>query len=188
MDAEMIRDQALSISGLLVKDIGGKSVKPYQPAGLWKPVGFGQQHATQARQWFSSLQKKHVHILEKDLPPPSMAIFDAPNRETCTVRRARTNTPLQALVLMNDVQFFEAAREFAEKIMKDGGKELNEKLSYAYEQYSEGVQPKPSPTHSLIYNEHLSEFPKTMKQQRKFLKVENQLLTHPLIKLNSCGP
>ena len=101
LDAELIRDQALSVSGLFVKDIGGKSVKPYQPAGLWKPVGFGGSNtATFKQDSGSALYRRSMYTFWKRTShPPSMAIFDAPNRETCTVRRARTNTPLQALVL-----------------------------------------------------------------------------------------
>ena len=173
MDAEMIRDQALSISGLLVKDIGGKSVKPYQPAGLWKPVGFGGSNtATFKQDSGSALYRRSMYTFWKRTShPPSMAIFDAPNRETCTVRRARTNTPLQALVLMNDVQFFEAARKFAEKIMKDGGKELNEKLSYAYRTVL-GRRPTETESNSLInlYNEHLSEFSKNKETAKEILE------------------
>ena len=172
LDAELIRDQALSVSGLLVKDIGGKSVKPYQPAGLWKPVGFGGSNtATFKQDSGSALYRRSMYTFWKRTShPPSMAIFDAPNRETCTVRRARTNTPLQALVLMNDVQFFEAARKFAEKIMHKGGKELNEKINYAYRTIlSRGPTETESKSLLNLYNEHLSEFSKNKETAKEIL-------------------
>ena len=91
--------------------------------------------------------------------PPSMAIFDAPNRETCTVRRERTNTPLQALVLMNDVQFFEAARKFGERVMKEGGKGAEERILFIY-RTALGRLPSESEKNSILnlYNEHLKDF------------------------------
>ena len=102
--------------------------------------------------------------------PPSMAIFDAPNRETCSVRRARTNTPLQALVLMNDVQFFEAARKFAEKVIREGGKELNDKLNYAFRS-TLSRKPTTTETDSILnlYKEHLEEFSKNQDTVKDLL-------------------
>ena len=121
MDAEVIRDSALFVSGLLVDRIGGPSVKPYQPAGLWKPVGFGGSNTSVFKQdKGEKLYRRSMYTFwKRTSPPPSLSTFDAPDRETCQVRRARTNTPLQALVLMNDIQFVEAARKFAERIIKD---------------------------------------------------------------------
>ena len=123
LDAEVIRDQALAVSGLLVDEIGGKSVRPYQPAGLWKPVGFGGSNTSVFKQdTGSKLYRRSMYTFwKRTSPPPTMTTFDAPDRETCQVRRARTNTPLQALVLMNDVQFIEAARKFAERVISEGG-------------------------------------------------------------------
>jgi hypothetical protein len=134
LDAEVIRDQALSISGLLVGTIGGPSVKPYQPAGLWKPVGFGGSNTSVFKQDSGeNLYRRSMYTFwKRTSPPPSMSAFDAPDRETCQVRRARTNTPLQALVMMNDVQFFEAARKFAEKIMLEGGADKASKATFAF--------------------------------------------------------
>jgi mono/diheme cytochrome c family protein len=134
LDAEVIRDQALSVSGLLVDKTGGRSVKPYQPVGLWKPVGFGGSNTSEFKQDSGAkLYRRSMYTFwKRTSPPPTMATFDAPNRETCQVRRARTNTPLQALVLMNDVQFFEAARKFAEKVMHYGGDSIDDRVTFAF--------------------------------------------------------
>ena len=134
LDAEVIRDQALAISGLMVGTIGGKSVRPYQPAGLWKPVGFGGSNTSVFKQDSgSNLYRRSMYTFwKRTSPPPSMSTFDAPDRETCQVRRARTNTPLQALVLMNDVQFVEAAREFAVRVLTEGGEDVDTRLVFAF--------------------------------------------------------
>jgi len=116
LDAEVLRDQALAASGLLVPEIGGPSVKPYQPKGLWRAVAFGGSNTKEFKQDSGDdLYRRSVYTFwKRTSPPPSMAAFDAPTREGCTVRRERTNTPLQALVLLNDPQFVEAARHLAE--------------------------------------------------------------------------
>ncbi len=134
LDAEVIRDQALALSGLLIDTIGGKSVKPYQPAGLWKPVGFGGSNTSVfVQDKGEKLFRRSMYTFwKRTVPPPSMATFDAPDRETCAVRRARTNTPLQALVLMNDVQYVEAARKFAERVIIEGGTTVDERVTFAF--------------------------------------------------------
>ncbi len=134
LDAEVIRDQALALSGLLMDEIGGKSVRPYQPAGLWAPVGFGGSNTAKFTQdTGAKLYRRSMYTFwKRTSPPPAMTTFDAPDRETCQVRRARTNTPLQALVLMNDVQFIEAARKFAERVMREGGRSSGERLTFAF--------------------------------------------------------
>ncbi len=119
MDAEMIRDYALSASGLMSPKIGGKSVKPYQPIGVWEAVAMpGSDTRDYKQDSGESLYRRSVYTFwKRSAPPASMEIFNAPNRETCTVRRDRTNTPLQALVTLNDVQFVEAARHLAQTAM-----------------------------------------------------------------------
>jgi len=122
MDAEMIRDNALAVSGLLVRDIGGPSVSPYQPLGLWREVGYGGNFSAQTFVLGEGdeLYRRSLYTFwKRTAPPPNMMAFDAPNRETCTVMRSRSNTPLQALTLMNDPQYVEAARGLAERIMRE---------------------------------------------------------------------
>ena len=120
LDAEVLRDQALAVSGLLRRDLGGPSVKPYQPAGLWKVVAIvGSNTRVFKADSGDALYRRSVYSFwKRTSPPPSMAAFNAPTREQCTVRRERTNTPIQALVLMNDPQFVESARRLAENIIR----------------------------------------------------------------------
>lgn len=119
MDAEMIRDYALAASGLLVRKIGGPSVKPYQPDGVWEAVAMiGSNTRNYKRDSGENLYRRSMYTFwKRSAPPASMEILNAPNRETCCVRRERTNTPLQALVTLNDVQFVEASRVLAEKAL-----------------------------------------------------------------------
>ena len=123
MDAEMIRDYALSTSGLLVQKIGGPSVRPYQPDGVWEAVAMpGSDTRDYRRDSGDKLYRRSMYTFwKRSAPPASMDIFNAPSREVCTTHRDRTNTPLQALATMNDIQFVEAARRLAEVVMTEGG-------------------------------------------------------------------
>ena len=122
MDAEMVRDYALAASGLLVRQVGGPSVKPYQPDGVWEAVSMGGNTNTYKRDTGDALYRKSMYwFWKRTAPPASMEIFNAPSRETCTIRRERTNTPLQALVTLNDPQFVEAARALADRAWEIGG-------------------------------------------------------------------
>lgn len=123
MDAEMVRDYALAASGLLVPAIGGPSVKPYQPDGIWEAVAMHSSNTRfYQRDTGDKLYRRSLYTFwKRSAPPASMDIFNAPTRESCTVRRERTNTPLQALVTMNDVQFVEAARRLAEDAIQAEG-------------------------------------------------------------------
>ena len=115
LQAEMVRDQALALSGLLVEKLGGPSVKPYQPAGLWEEV---EKRGKFKRGNGQDLYRRSLYTnIRRTVAPPSMLLFDMPSREVCTVQRARTNTPLQALALMNEVTYVEAAKKFAERMV-----------------------------------------------------------------------
>ena len=120
LSAEMIRDQALAASGLLVNRIGGPSVRPYQPDGLWKELASASVDY-EADQGANQYRRGMYTFVRRTVPHPSMIAFDAPNRELCAVRRARTTTPLQALVLMNDPTYVEAARHLAARVLREAG-------------------------------------------------------------------
>ena len=119
LDAEVLRDQALFVSGLLVEKLGGPSVKPPQPDGLWFAVGYSGSNTVRFK---PDVGPDKVHrrtlytFLKRTAPAPQMSIIDAPSRESCTVRRERTNTPLQALLLLNDPQYVECARGLADRV------------------------------------------------------------------------
>lgn len=137
LPAEGIRDLALSVSGLLQHKIGGPSVSPYQPPGLWEELMARADGKNWTAQEYSQshgadLYRRTMYTFwKRTCPPAQLATFDAPDRETCTVRRARTNTPLQALVLMNDPTYVEAARKFAERILLEGGSTPDERITFA---------------------------------------------------------
>ena len=129
--AQMIRDQALAVSGLLVERVGGASVKPYQPEGLWAEVNEGGIAYDQAEG--DDLYRRSLYTFwKRTLGPPTMMAFDSSTREICIVRTGRTNTPLQALNLMNDVTYVEAARRLAERMMTEGGATPEERIGYGY--------------------------------------------------------
>jgi hypothetical protein len=123
LDAEVIRDYALAASGILVRKVGGPSVKPYQPEGVWEAVGMIGSNTREYKQDHGeALYRRSLYTFwKRAAPPASMDILNAPSRETCTVYRERTDTPLQALVTLNDPQFVEAARHLAQRALKSGG-------------------------------------------------------------------
>jgi hypothetical protein len=135
MPAEMIRDTALAASGLLHDTIGGPSVMPYQPRGIWEELAFGDGFSAQSYEQSHGpdLYRRGMYTLwKRTAPPASLATFDAPDREKCTARRAQTNTPLQALVLLNDPTYVEASRALAERALLEGGKDSKSRLTYAF--------------------------------------------------------
>ncbi len=157
LDAEFVRDNALDISGLLVKDIGGPSVKPYQPAGYWQHLNFPQ------RRWQKdsgdSLYRRGLYTWwQRTFLHPSLLAFDAQSREECTAQRPRSNTPQQALVLLNDPTYVEAARVFAAEIASQEG-DANTRLDWAFQK---ALQRDPSDAEAAIlhklHTKHLAEY------------------------------
>jgi hypothetical protein len=120
LDGEVIRDSVLAASGLVSTQMAGPPVKPYQPDGIWEAVAHhASKTAKYQRDSGDNLYRRSIYTLwKRGAPPPSMQVFDAPNRDLCVVRRDRTNTPLQALLTMNDVQFIEAARVMAAQALQ----------------------------------------------------------------------
>ena len=135
LPAEFIRDQALDVAGLLVPKIGGPSVKPYQPIGLWEEISFKGNFSAQyyEQDHGENLYRRSMYTFwKRTVPPPSLQTFDAPEREFCMVRRSVTNTPLQALVLMNDPTYVEASRKLAERMLTEGGANSTDRINFAY--------------------------------------------------------
>jgi hypothetical protein len=132
LDGETLRDAALATGGILVESLGGPSVKPYQPAGLWEAVSFNNSQKYEQDEGAAQYRRSLYIYWKRQSPPPNLLLFDAPTREYCVVRRPRTNTPLQALALLNDPQFVESSRGFAARILRDGGDTDCARLCYAF--------------------------------------------------------
>lgn len=156
MDAEMVRDYALAASGLLQTRIGGPSAKPYQPPNIWEAVAMEQSNTRFYKpETGDGLYRRSLYTFwKRAAPPPSMDIFNAPSRETCAVRRERTNTPLQALVTMNDVQFVEAARALAQNAIAS-----SPRLSKQFDFLSDRLMARPlAPEESRVLNRSYQDF------------------------------
>ena len=131
IDAEMVRDNALAISGLLVDKVGGPSVKPYQPAGYWDQLNFPKR--TYTNDQGAALYRRGLYTFWcRTFLQPSMQAFDAASREECTVERINSNTPLQALALLNDPTYVEAARSLAEHILREGGRDVSQRIDWTF--------------------------------------------------------
>jgi hypothetical protein len=169
LDAEMVRDNALAISGLLSTKIGGPSVKPYQPAGYWKHLNFPTREyypdhgADQYRRGlYTYWQRTFLH--------PSLKAFDAPTREECTVERPRSSTPLQALVLLNDPTYVEAARALAERMIREGGTSPAERINWAYRRaVSRKAKTEEAKLLIELHARHRAEFTKDPQAARKLI-------------------
>ena len=131
LTAEMIRDQALAASGLLVEKIGGPAVKPYQPPGLWEEIAMGKPKYEQSKG--EGLHRRSLYTFwKRTVPPPAMMTFDATERAVCTVKRQATSTPLQALALLNDTQLLEAARFVGARVLREGGEAPAARVGFAF--------------------------------------------------------
>jgi mono/diheme cytochrome c family protein len=132
LDAETLRDTALALGGILVEEIGGRSIKPFQPAGLWEAISFNNSQKYDPDEGQEQYRRSLYIYWKRQSPPPNMLLFDAPTREYCVVRRPRTNTPLQALAMLNDPQFVESSRAFAVRILRNGGSDDCSRLCHAF--------------------------------------------------------
>jgi hypothetical protein len=175
LPAESVRDNALEISGLLNSEIGGPSVYPYQPKGLWEEMAFGEIFSgqTYTPSTGKDLYRRSMYtIWKRTVPPASLATFDAPDREKCTSRRARTNTPLQALVLLNDPTYVEASRILAEGMITKGGADPAKRIGYAY---LRALARNPLPTEVRMLGDlaekELSHFQTDKEAAAKLLKI-----------------
>ena len=133
LPAETIRDQALAVAGLLTEKIGGPSVKPYQPAGLWEQLSVFDDKVLYERSKGADLYRRSLYTFwKRTVPPPALTTFDAPTREFCVISRSRSTTPLQALALLNDETYTEASRKLAERMLKEGGEYPSQRLGYGF--------------------------------------------------------
>jgi hypothetical protein len=176
LDAEFVRDNALAVSGLLSPKVGGPSVKPYQPEGYWQYLNFPVRDY-QPDKGEAQHRRGMYTYWQRTLPHPSLVAFDAPSREECTAERPRSSTPLQALVLLNDPTYVEAARTFAERVMKTGGTTVREKLNYAYSlALSRDIQDAESKVLTALHEKHLNEYSADKAAALKFLAVGQRAL------------
>jgi hypothetical protein len=171
LDAEFVRDNALAVSGLLIPELGGRSVKPYQPAGYWEHLNFPKRTWQQdsgdnlyRRGLYTWWQRMFLH--------PSLLAFDASTREECTVDRPRSNTPQQALVLLNDPTYVEAARALATRIIQEGGADPGERLNWAYRRVlSRDVRPAETQTLVQILQQHLADYRQNPEAARQLTSI-----------------
>ncbi len=172
--AEFIRDNALAASGLLNTTVGGPSAKPYQPEGLWIELGNFSHFLRHYKQDHddSQYRRSMYTFIRRTSPPPNMTIFDAPNREVCTITRERTNTPLQALVLLNDPQFVEASKALAYRLTREGGDSLAKQIETGFKLVlSRAPEPDEQRIMEELYTEQVAEFKKQKDEIDKLLAV-----------------
>ena len=171
--AEMIRDNALATSGLLVEKTGGPSVYPYQPEGLWDEISNKVWRYKYLQSEGEGLYRRSLYtIWKRTSPPPSMLIFDAADRGSCTVKRQTTSTPLQALVLLNDPQYLEAARVLADRMVEEGGNTPETQLSYGFRLLT-GREPNKEELGLItrLYQEELENYQAHPEKGREYLRV-----------------
>ena len=175
LDAEMIRDQALYVSDLLVEHLGGPSVKPPQPSGLWEAVGYTASNTAKfaADKGCEKVHRRSLYTFwKRTSPPPQMTTLDAPSRESCTVRRERTDTPLQALLLMNERQFVECARALAERAMRETETEPKVRIAFMFKlATSRAPDAREAAELLTTYQDHLANYIKNVESAKKLIAV-----------------
>ena len=175
LPAEMLRDNALAVSGLINTKIGGPSVSPYQPKGLWEEMAFGGDFSAQTyvQSHGDDLYRRSMYTFwKRSVPYPSLNVFDAPDREKCTARRTVTNTPLQALTLLNDPTYVEAARAFAQRDLLTGGTTTTDRIRYAF-RTATGREPSPKEFEILqrLYKKEITHYDSNPAAAKKLLEV-----------------
>ncbi|MFO1023184.1 MAG: PSD1 and planctomycete cytochrome C domain-containing protein [Planctomycetales bacterium] len=173
LQAEFLRDQALAASGLLVERVGGPSVKPYHPPGLYEQVVAGSSANSYEQGKGEDLFRRSLYTYwKRSVPNPAMLVFDAPFREACSMRRPRTNTPLQALNLMNDPTYVESARKLAERMIREGGSTVALQIDYGYRLVlGRGAKTRELAILIAAYDRTVGEFQKDSAQAVELLKV-----------------
>jgi hypothetical protein len=173
LTAEMFRDKALAVSGLLYDSLGGKWVKPYQPAGIWKAmanqIGENKYRPSQG----PGLYRRSLYTYwKRTIPPPTMVMFDAPERTLCVAKRQSTSTPLQSLALLNDPQFVEAARKLAERMLDEGGNSVEEQIAFGFR----AVTSREPSTRELelltrLYQDKISDYQQAQEEADGLMRV-----------------
>jgi hypothetical protein len=174
LEAEFIRDNALAVAGLLVNQVGGRSVFPYQPEGYWAPLNFPKREYVLDRG--DNLYRRGVYLhWQRTFPHPSLVAFDAPAREECTAARPVSNTPLQALVLLNDPNFVEAARVFGQNILRHGGRTFEKRLDWAYRKaLARPPTAEESKLLARLYQAQLERYRRDAAAAKEFVEVGNR--------------
>jgi hypothetical protein len=168
----MIRDNALAASGLLVRKVGGPSVYPYQPAGIWEALATRNKTKYEQGHKDDLYRRSLYTVWKRSSPPPSMMNFDAPDRYLCVVKRQKTATPLQSLVLMNDPQYIEASRVLAERMMKEAGEVQEDKITFAFKALTSRL-PRAEEMHLMkqLFTEELADFKQHPERASQLLSI-----------------
>ena len=176
----MIRNNALAVSGLLSNKLGGPSVKPYQPEGLWKEKNtFSLRLLKYQESEGEDLYRRGMYtFIKRGSPPPSLITFDATSREICTIKREKTSSPLQSLILLNDTQFFEASRVFAQRIFSESKNDLDQQIKYGF-RLATSRFPKKSEIFLIkeLYQNKLDYYRKNKSEAHKILNIGNSKKT-----------
>jgi hypothetical protein len=172
LQGEFIRDFALSVSNLLVESVGGPSVKPYQPVNIWNEVSLNGGLRYKRDSGEKLYRRSMYTYWKRSAPMPNMLIFDAPTREKCMIQRPITNTPLQALVVLNDPQFVESARAFAQRIISEGDADERSRINFGFKlALSREATDEEFEVLKRVLNGQASAFTADKEKAKKFLSV-----------------